>query len=111
MNDAIARELRISIDKLSRLIEKQLRQREDGLRRWRDKNPELSKRCRRAATVLDEIHSRLLEKTLEVAERPKGDYDYLEHLNTPTMHEFLYHESKLSRFQNMIQIFGQLGGQ
>ncbi len=104
MNDTIARELRISIDKLSRLMEKQLRQREDGLRRWRDENPELSKRCRRAATVLDKIHSGLLEKILGVIESPK------ENLNTLTMHEFLYHESKLSRFQNMIRIFGQLGG-
>lgn len=105
MNDAAAHELRISIDKLSRLMEKQLQQREDSLRQWRKENSGLSKRCKRAVAVLSKVHSDLLEEVLEATENPE------ECLNTFTMHEFIdKYGPKLIHFQNMIQILAQLGG-
>lgn len=104
MNDTNARELRISINRLSRLMEMRLQQQEDGLRRWRDENLELSKRCKRAATVFSKVHNVLLEEILEVTENSEED------LNTFTMHEFLdKYGPKLPHLQNMIQILTQLG--
>lgn len=104
MNDAIARELRTSIDKLNRLMEKQLRQREDGLRRWKQANPGLAKKCGSAAKVLAEAYRQMLEEIIEATESPE------EYLNSFTMHEFIdKYGPRLIHLTNMVQTFEQLG--
>jgi len=100
-----ATELRLSIDKLSRLMGKQMRQREQALCHWRDANPQLVGRCGNAARVLDTAFNAMLEEVLELTESPE------ESLNQFTMHEFIERFGpRLVHFQNLIQLLMQLGG-
>ena len=105
MIDHEVRELRLSIDKLNRLIEKQLRQRDEALRRWRDANPKLSRDCNKATRALNEALSRLIETIIETTENPD------ETLNEFMLYEFIdKYGPGLAHLYGMIQLFAQLGG-
>lgn len=105
MTDASANELRLSIDKLACLLEKQATQRTDVLQQWQKANPQRAARCKKAAVVLSDAYNELIDEILEAAE----DRDAC--LNPFTMHEFLdKYGPKIAHFGNMIQILSQLGG-
>lgn len=99
-----ATELRLSIDKLSRLMEKQVRQREQALRRWRDANPEMARRCQQGAIKFSGALNDLLGDLLSAVEDEDG-------LNCFMLGEFIdKFGPRLTHLNNLIQTLTQLGG-
>ncbi len=104
MNDTTANELRDSIDKLRRLMEKQLQQREAVLTQWKKANPQLTKKCSVTAKVLVGVHQQMLDEIIHATENPD------EYLNTFTMGEFVdKYGPRLAHLTSMVQLFTQLG--
>lgn len=103
MTDESVRHLTISINRLSQLMEKQLSQREEAMQRWRTANPELARRCQRAAVAYNNILTTMLEEIVEMAENDDANdfvlFDFLDRCGPRLMH-----------LNNLVQTLVQLGG-
>lgn len=103
--ETVIRNLTEAVNKLSRLMEKQLHQRNEAVRRWRDANPKLARRCQHGALKFSEALNEVLDEVLSPMEADD------ESLNAFTFGEFIdKFGPRLTHLNNMVQMLSQLGG-
>lgn len=97
-------DLTLAVNRLADLIEKQVNQKTDAVRQWREKNPQLSQRCKQGAVKFVEVMNGLLEDMLLQVEDEDG-------LNSFTLGEFIdKFGPRLVHLNNLVQTLTTLGG-